>query len=90
MLNMIAMATTEKRIRLMARLSNIGQSFDFGDRHESLAGIVALFGLAHNLLTRGISISHKARPTKSLLGTPNLTGLPVSGSDSRRATLMQE
>jgi len=43
----------------MAWLSNFERSIDSGDRNESLAGIVALFGRAHNLLTQGISISHK-------------------------------
>jgi len=43
----------------MAWLSNFGRSFDFGDRNDSLAGIVALFERTHNLLTHDNSISHK-------------------------------
>jgi hypothetical protein len=44
----------------MAWLSNVGSSFDSGDWHESLVGIVALFGQAHNQMTYGVTIPHGA------------------------------
>jgi hypothetical protein len=44
------MAIISSRIRLMARLSNFGVTFDSGDTHESPAGIVALFARLHNIL----------------------------------------
>jgi hypothetical protein len=69
-LNSIATATMGKRTRLMAWLSNFGRSFDFSDRNDSLAGIVALFKRTHNLLTRDISISHK-RPANQMRSWDN-------------------
>jgi hypothetical protein len=46
----------------MARISNFVRSFDSGDRHESLAGIVALFGRGHNDSPIRNSISQNQAP----------------------------
>src|SRR5271169_5416294 len=50
--NRIATAATAKDIRLMGWISNVEGTFDSCDKHESRAGIVALFCRMHNHRTR--------------------------------------
>src|SRR5579863_10068775 len=80
-LSRIATATTEKRIRLMALLPDVGRLFNSGDRRESPAGIVALIARAHNLGTPGESIFRKASANQIPAWNNQLYRPPVSRSD---------
>jgi hypothetical protein len=46
---------TEKNIRLISWFSKFERSFDPGDLHGSLAGIVALFDSTHNISAEAVS-----------------------------------
>jgi hypothetical protein len=55
----------------MKWLSNLDSSFNFGDRHELLAGIVALFFGLHNFLIPGTPISTRSRESFCRPGSTN-------------------